>query len=89
VAKLKLDDEEVAKFEVKYKSFPEWSRALEGRAAGLRGEGLSDEAVAEETERERAAFYASRSRAFARATAGKGKPLSKMTHGDGKRVEEK
>jgi hypothetical protein len=89
VAKLKLDDEEVAKFEAKYKSFPEWSRALEEKVAGLRAEGLSDEAVAGETERERAAFYASRSRAFARASQGKGKPLSKQSHGDGKRVEEK
>jgi hypothetical protein len=89
VGRLKLDDEEIAEFEAKYKSFPEWSRALEGRVAGLRAEGLSDEAVADEAERERAAFYASRSRAFGRVTQGKGKPLSKTTHGDGKRVEEK
>jgi hypothetical protein len=63
--------------------------ALERRVAEMKAAGASREERAAETEEERGRVLGARSAAFAKATQGRGKPLSKQTHGDGKRAEEK
>jgi hypothetical protein len=71
------------------KSWMELNDELDAKVARLRGEGRSREEVAELTAKERTVALGARSAAFAGATQGRGKPLSKQSHGDGKRVEGK
>jgi hypothetical protein len=67
----------------------ERSAALDTRVAELRESGMSAIDVSEATRDERKAVLNARSAAFAHATQGSGKPLSKMRHGDGVKPEPK
>jgi hypothetical protein len=71
------------------KSWMELGRELEAEVARLKAAGVGRNERAERTAGLRSEWLGARSAAFAGATQGRGKPLSKMSHGDGKRVEEK
>lgn len=69
-----------------------WMRAedeLHAEVARLKVAGVSREERADRTAEARDAVLAARSRWFALATQGRGKPLSKQSHGTGKKPGEK
>jgi hypothetical protein len=62
---------------------------LEAEVARLKAEGVSRNERADRTAKLRSEALGARSAAFAGATQGRGKPLSKQSHGTGKKPGEK